>query len=104
MREHHRGGKTKNTSVAQYSFANLNPFLEFNGYYVLGDLTGIPSLRRRSFEYSRYWLVRRARRTPLLPTADIWPGGGRRIGAGAPIQPAVYPGLDPALAGAKKAR
>ncbi|MFO7695680.1 MAG: M50 family metallopeptidase [Anaerolineae bacterium] len=33
------------------TFANLNPFLEYDGYYVLSDLTGIPNLRRRSFEY-----------------------------------------------------
>ncbi|MFX1411597.1 MAG: hypothetical protein ACFFA6_14690, partial [Promethearchaeota archaeon] len=33
------------------TFANLNPFLEYDGYYVLSDLTGIPNLRRRSFDY-----------------------------------------------------
>jgi hypothetical protein len=33
------------------TFTNLNPFLEYDGYYVLSDLTGIPNLRRRSFDY-----------------------------------------------------
>ena len=33
------------------TFANLNPFLEYDGYYVLSDMTGIPNLRRRSFDY-----------------------------------------------------
>lgn len=46
------------------TFANLNPFLEYDGYYVLSDLTGIPNLRRRSFDYCRH-LMRRAIETAL---------------------------------------
>ena len=55
-------------ATAPFSFANLNPFLEFDGYYVLSDLTGIPNLRRRSFEYSRQWIRRLWRRSspPLV--------------------------------------
>ena len=40
-------------STMPMSFANLNPFLEYDGYYVLTDLTGIANLRKRSFAYTR---------------------------------------------------
>jgi putative peptide zinc metalloprotease protein len=42
-------------STLPLALANLNPFLEYDGYYVLSDLTGIPNLRQRSFEYCRQW-------------------------------------------------
>jgi hypothetical protein len=45
-------------STVPLSFANLNPFLEYDGYYVLTDLTGIANLRKRSFAYTRATLRR----------------------------------------------
>jgi hypothetical protein len=54
------------------TFTNLNPFLEYDGYYVLSDLTGIPNLRRRSFDYC-WQQVRR-----VLPCPDRAEGRGDR--------------------------
>ena len=34
------------------SLANLNPLLEFDGYYMLVDYSEIPNLRKRSFDYT----------------------------------------------------
>ena len=35
---------------------NLNPFMRFDGYYLLSDLWGIPNLQPRSFSLGRWWL------------------------------------------------
>jgi putative peptide zinc metalloprotease protein len=51
-----RLAQTLVVSTIPLAFANLNPFLEYDGYYALSDLTGIPNLRRRSFEYCRHWI------------------------------------------------
>ncbi|MBU1750085.1 MAG: M50 family metallopeptidase [Chloroflexi bacterium] len=74
-------------ATVPFSLANLNPFLEFDGYYVLSDLTGIPNLRRRSFEYSRLWLMRWVRRDQPVPPADA---GQRRIFLAYGLLAAVY--------------
>lgn len=37
---------------------NLNPFLRFDGYYMLSDALGIPNLQERSFRMGR-WALRR---------------------------------------------
>ncbi|MCP3873605.1 MAG: HlyD family efflux transporter periplasmic adaptor subunit [Desulfobacteraceae bacterium] len=37
---------------------NLNPFMRFDGYYVLSDFVGIPNLQPRSFTLGR-WFLRR---------------------------------------------
>ncbi len=37
---------------------NLNPFLKFDGYWLLTDLMGTPSLHRSTGEAWRYWLAR----------------------------------------------
>ena len=39
------------------SFANLNPLLEYDGYYMLVDYSGIPNLRKRAFEYTGKHIV-----------------------------------------------
>jgi putative peptide zinc metalloprotease protein len=57
------------------TFSNLNPFLEYDGYYVLSDLTGIPNLRRRSFDYCWHQL-RRAVVVSLERPSDRSPAGG----------------------------
>lgn len=35
---------------------NLNPFLRWDGYYVLSDLLGVENLQPRSFALARWWL------------------------------------------------
>jgi len=37
---------------------NLNPFMRFDGYYLLADLTEISNLQDRSFALGRWWLRR----------------------------------------------
>ena len=38
---------------------NLNPFMRFDGYYLLSDLLGIANLQERSFAMGRWWLRER---------------------------------------------
>ncbi|MDP3516673.1 MAG: HlyD family efflux transporter periplasmic adaptor subunit [Pseudohongiella sp.] len=40
-------------------FINLNPFMRFDGYYLLSDLLGIPNLQDRAFAIAR-WRMREA--------------------------------------------
>lgn len=35
---------------------NITPFMRFDGYYVLSDLSGIPNLQPRAFALGRWWL------------------------------------------------
>ncbi len=35
---------------------NLNPFMRFDGYYLLADAWGIPNLQTRAFALGRWWL------------------------------------------------
>lgn len=35
---------------------NVNPFMRFDGYYILSDGKDIPNLQPRSFAYTRWWL------------------------------------------------
>lgn len=48
------------TVVALYfsSLINLNPFLRFDGYWVLTDATGVVNVHRRAFALLKYHLVR----------------------------------------------
>lgn len=49
---------------------NLNPFMRFDGYYILSDAWGIPNLQDRSFALARWWfrekLFRLGKRPPEL--------------------------------------
>lgn len=45
-------------SVVSTIFVNLNPFMRFDGYYILMDLWGVDNLRPRAFAMLR-WKVRR---------------------------------------------
>ncbi|MCA1916626.1 M50 family metallopeptidase, partial [Methanospirillum hungatei] len=40
---------------------NLNPLLEFDGYYALADLLEVPDLRERAFSFLRTWGSNRTR-------------------------------------------
>ena len=46
------------TSLALGLAINLNPFMRFDGYYVLSDILGIPNLHDRAFAFGQ-WQVRR---------------------------------------------
>ncbi|MBF0107946.1 MAG: hypothetical protein HQL76_02050 [Magnetococcales bacterium] len=35
---------------------NLNPFMRFDGYFILCDLLNFPNLHQRSFAFGRWWL------------------------------------------------
>ena len=37
-------------------FINCNPFMRFDGYYLLSDISGIPNLHERSFNIAKWWL------------------------------------------------
>lgn len=49
---------TATTSLALGVAINLNPFMRFDGYYVLSDLLGIPNLQDRAFTFGQ-WQLRR---------------------------------------------
>jgi putative peptide zinc metalloprotease protein len=44
------------TSWVMSLAVNLNPFMRFDGYYVLSDLLGVPNLQARSFALGRWWM------------------------------------------------
>ena len=46
------------TSLATSIFINLNPFMKFDGYYLLSDALGVDNLQTRSFANLR-WQLRR---------------------------------------------
>ncbi|MFZ1107084.1 MAG: HlyD family efflux transporter periplasmic adaptor subunit [Rhodomicrobium sp.] len=46
-------------SLATSLFMNLNPFMRFDGYYLLSDALGVPNLQTRAFALAR-WRLRRA--------------------------------------------
>lgn len=46
------------TSLAVGLAINLNPFMRFDGYYVLSDVLGIPNLHDRAFAFGQ-WQLRR---------------------------------------------
>jgi putative peptide zinc metalloprotease protein len=35
---------------------NLNPFMRFDGYYLLADFTDMPNLQPRAFQMARWWI------------------------------------------------
>lgn len=46
------------TSLALGLAINLNPFMRFDGYYVLSDMLGVPNLHDRAFAFGQ-WQLRR---------------------------------------------
>lgn len=47
---------TATTSLLASLFINLSPFMRFDGYYVLSDLTDTKNLQPRAFAYTRWFL------------------------------------------------
>ncbi len=60
------------TSIVSSLFINLNPFMRYDGYYVLMDLWGIDNLRTRAFGLLRHW-VRKLLFDWQGPLPDIHP-------------------------------
>jgi putative peptide zinc metalloprotease protein len=57
---------------------NLNPFLRFDGYYILSDWLDIPNLQPRAFALTRWWL----RETLFgfrLPPPEVFAAGTQRL-------------------------
>lgn len=50
---------------------NLNPFMRFDGYFMLADLVGVPNLQPRSFAYGRWWLRRVMLGLPEAPPEEL---------------------------------
>jgi len=44
------------TSWVLSVFVNVNPFMRFDGYYLLSDAWGIPNLQPRAFQMAKWWL------------------------------------------------
>lgn len=57
---------------------NLNPFMRFDGYYLLSDLLDTPNLQQRSFALGR-WFLRRLILGIDLPCPENLPGRRRAI-------------------------
>lgn len=51
---------------------NLNPFMRFDGYYLLSDALDIPNLQDRSFSLARWWLRERLFGF-AIPKPENWP-------------------------------
>lgn len=51
---------------------NMNPLLPLDGYFALGDFTGISNLRQQSAAYSKAWINRHVLRAPVVvPLVDV---------------------------------
>jgi putative peptide zinc metalloprotease protein len=44
------------TTLALTLIVNLNPFMRFDGYYILSDIWKIPNLQEHSFSLAKWWL------------------------------------------------
>ena len=49
---------------------NLNPFMRFDGYYILSDALGVENLQERGFAFAR-WRMREILFRPKLPPPEI---------------------------------
>lgn len=57
---------------------NLNPFMRFDGYYILSDLVEIPNLHARSLNVAR-WFLRRYLLGFTDPPPEQWPHRKRNL-------------------------
>ena len=57
---------------------NLNPFMRFDGYYLLADAFDIANLQERSFALAR-WYLRESLFRFELPPPEIWQTNRRRL-------------------------
>jgi len=61
------------TGVVLSLLVNLNPFMRFDGYYILADLLGVENLQPRSFRHMR-WRLREFLFRPGYAAPEIFPG------------------------------
>lgn len=61
------------TGVVLSLLVNLNPFMRFDGYYILADLLGVENLQPRSFRHMR-WRLREFLYRPGYAPPEIFPG------------------------------
>lgn len=66
------------TSLALGLAVNLNPFMRFDGYYVLSDLLGVPNLHDRAFAFGQ-WQLRRLLFGLETPIPEPVSAGRRRF-------------------------
>lgn len=66
------------TSLALGLAINLNPFMRFDGYYVLSDLLGVPNLHDRAFAFGQ-WQLRRLLLGLDTPIPEPVSAGHRRF-------------------------
>ena len=57
---------------------NLNPFMRFDGYYLLSDAFDIPNMQDRSFALARWWLREKLFGFDIEPP-EIWPQNRKRL-------------------------
>jgi putative peptide zinc metalloprotease protein len=50
---------------------NLNPFMRFDGYYLMSDLLDVPNLQDRAFAFGRWWLRRFLLGLDLMPPEEM---------------------------------
>ncbi|WP_445344466.1 HlyD family efflux transporter periplasmic adaptor subunit [Aliirhizobium terrae] len=60
------------TGVVLSLLVNLNPFMRFDGYYILADLLGVENLQPRSFRHMR-WRLRELLFRPGYPAPEAFP-------------------------------
>jgi putative peptide zinc metalloprotease protein len=60
------------TGVVLSLLVNLNPFMRFDGYYILADLLGVENLQPRSFRHMR-WRLREFLFRPGYPAPEPFP-------------------------------
>jgi putative peptide zinc metalloprotease protein len=54
------------------ALVNLNPFLRFDGYWLLTDITGLPSLHRSNWELCRYLVAKIRRKAGPMVIPEIF--------------------------------
>jgi putative peptide zinc metalloprotease protein len=60
------------TGVVLSLIVNLNPFMRFDGYYILADLINIENLQPRAFRHMR-WRLREFLFRPNYPAPELFP-------------------------------
>lgn len=66
------------TSLMLSLTINLNPFMRFDGYYLLSDWLGVPNLQDRAFALGR-WKLRELLFAPGASPPETWPRSLHRI-------------------------
>jgi putative peptide zinc metalloprotease protein len=65
------------TTLVLSLLVNLNPFMRFDGYYFLSDITNIPNIQNRSFDLAR-WRIRQWLFAVPEPAPEVFPSSIQR--------------------------